>query len=68
MKNLFIAASALLLCLTPRAGGFEPVAVRDGLPNASAKLKAGSDLTVVYLGGSITKGGRNHGFSQAVPA
>ena len=31
--------------------------VRDGLPNLAAKLKAGGDVNVVFLGGSITVGG-----------
>lgn len=32
---------------------------RDGLPNVAAKLKAGKAVNVVFLGGSITVGGRS---------
>lgn len=32
---------------------------RDGLPNAAARLKAGQEVNVVFLGGSITVGGRS---------
>ncbi|TWT80352.1 hypothetical protein CA13_17650 [Planctomycetes bacterium CA13] len=35
----------------------EELRVRDGLPNFFQKLKAGEDITVGYIGGSITNGG-----------
>lgn len=35
----------------------EELRVRDGLPNFFQKLKAGEDVTVGYIGGSITNGG-----------
>ena len=35
----------------------EELRVRDGLPNLFKKLKAGEEITVGYIGGSITNGG-----------
>jgi len=34
-----------------------PFTLRDGLPNVAEKLKAGGDVNVLFLGGSITVGG-----------
>lgn len=41
--------------------------IRDGLPNVAEKLAAGAPVTVAFLGGSITKGGGDAGFSAAIP-
>ncbi|MEI8037740.1 MAG: SGNH/GDSL hydrolase family protein [Verrucomicrobiota bacterium] len=61
----FLAAATLL---SPRAMAqapkkevkLEPAVLytsRDGLPNVAGKLKAGGEVNVVFLGGSITVGG-----------
>ena len=61
--SAFVAAS--LISLTANAGEppkletavlFEP---RDGLANVAAKVKAGQEVNVVFLGGSITVGGNS---------
>lgn len=67
-KALLAAASAcaaaFLLqapCATaaeaPKLEPAQPVAARDGLPNLAGKLKAGGQVNIVFLGGSITVGG-----------
>jgi len=43
-----------------------PLTVRDGIGNVAAKLSAGSEVTVAFLGGPITLGGGDRGFPQLV--
>lgn len=40
--------------------------IRAGLPNAGAKLERGENLTVVFIGGSITRGGGESGYVRTV--
>lgn len=44
--------------------------VRDGLPNVAVKLNRGQDVTVVFIGGSITVGGEQHkeGYVHFLPS
>ncbi|MCC5847648.1 MAG: SGNH/GDSL hydrolase family protein [Verrucomicrobia bacterium] len=41
---------------------------RSGLPNAAAKLERGEELTVVFIGGSITRGGGEAGYVASTEA
>jgi lysophospholipase L1-like esterase len=60
---LLSAAIALLVCRTQTASGQQAPPLRDavecrergGLPNVFAKWKAGKEVRVAYLGGSITE-------------
>lgn len=52
---------------SPIAAAEESFETRDGLPHAAAKLNAGGEFSVVFLGGSITKGGNDGGFATSLP-
>lgn len=73
MKPLAIIVVVLLLGLSvPPAGAEEPararpVVVRGGLPNVAAKLRSNKPVTMVFLGGSVTRGGGERGFAALVP-
>ncbi len=61
MRKLFISIVAVLACLGVVSAAEEyplrdavEVTVRDGLPNFYKKLNEGKDVTIAYLGGSIT--------------
>lgn len=47
---------------------FEPLAIRDGMPNLRRKLAAGKPVTIGFLGGSITQNAEKEGFIEAVRA
>lgn len=59
--------AALAIAMPSNAAHADPDPVRDGLPHAAAKLSAGEDFKIVFLGGSITKGDEKSGFSERVP-
>jgi lysophospholipase L1-like esterase len=41
---------------------------RQGLPNTAAKLDRGGEVTVVFIGGSVTRGGGSAGYVEATGA
>jgi lysophospholipase L1-like esterase len=43
-----------------------PMIVRGGLPNVARKLARGEDVSVVFIGGSVTQGGREDGYVAQV--
>ena len=47
--------------------GYKPAYQESMLPKIISKLKAGEDVTIVYLGDSITKGGNASGMFGAAP-
>lgn len=47
--------------------GYKPAFQGDMLPKIISKLEAGEDVTIVYLGDSITKGGNASGMFGAAP-
>ncbi len=52
---LYVAISACLhRGIAAEAGRAEELSARDGLPNVFAKLEAGHEVRIAYLGGSIT--------------
>ncbi len=63
-----IAAAVLPFVAVTQAETLKPFTVRQGIPNATVKLRNGSDFTIVLIGGSITKGGGKNGFSETIPA
>lgn len=69
MKTFFTTLSVAVSLFAPalRSGAeapkpepAQPFVVRDGLPNLAAKLQAGGEVRLVFLGGSITVNG-GHG-------
>jgi lysophospholipase L1-like esterase len=65
---ILLGALAFAVCGAAFGQAFTPLDLRDGLPNVAKKLRAGDAVSVVFLGGSITKGGGDHGFTEAIPA
>jgi lysophospholipase L1-like esterase len=51
---------------TTQAFDVRPLTVRDGIGNAYAKLKAGKQVTVAFLGGPVTAGGGVRGYAALV--
>jgi len=47
---------------------FEPFVIREGMPNLRRKLEAGEQVTVGFLGGSITQNAEKEGFVEALRA
>jgi hypothetical protein len=68
-----IIIAALMVAVVARSAGAgdpvpaQPDVVRGGLPNVSAKLHANQPIAVVFLGGSVTRGGGERGFAALVP-
>lgn len=61
----------LLLMTLPLSAQPQPSATftpRNGLPNTAAKLARGQEITVVFLGGSITRGGGASGYVESTAA
>lgn len=61
MKKLFFALAVALTCAVQSAPKYEgpikaeEVRARDGIGHVLEKIRAGKEITVAYLGGSITE-------------
>lgn len=61
MKKLFFALAVALTCAVQSAPKYEgpikaeEVRARDGIGHVFEKIRAGKEITVAYLGGSITE-------------
>lgn len=67
--SLIVVALFMIIARPARAadGPAPPVVVRGGLPNVASKLAANQPVTIVFLGGSVTRGGGDRGFVAIIP-
>jgi lysophospholipase L1-like esterase len=68
MKPLPLLLGFLMTHLTVHATPSALFTPRNGLPNTAAKLESGEELTVVFIGGSVTQGGGAAGYVAATEA
>ncbi len=73
MRVFIWVTVVVVLGVWTRAAGAEledafEMKIRGGLPNAGAKLERGEKLKVVFLGGSITRGGGRNGYVETTAA